>query len=110
MQRVVSSNDDIIVEKSSKEGEKDIVNNEVASIPVKAIDTNENNEEEIEFKENVAEGYIKDENVGSGNIILVVQMVGVVMLDLLRISLLKINQLRRLSHKNLVSLSMFIIG
>lgn len=63
---------DIIVEKSSKEGEKDIVNNEVASIPVKAIDTNENNEEEIEFKENVAEdieipeGHILDKN---GNIV-----------------------------------------
>lgn len=72
MQGLISSNDDIIVEKSSKEGEKDIVNNEVASIPVKAIDTNENNEEEIEFKENVAEdieipeGHILDKN---GNIV-----------------------------------------
>lgn len=44
MQGVVSSNDDMIVEKSKK---KDIVNNEVASIPAKAIDlTNENNEKE----------------------------------------------------------------
>ncbi|WP_298043008.1 hypothetical protein [uncultured Clostridium sp.] len=72
MQGLISSNEDIIVEKSSKEGEKDIVNNEVASIPVKAIDTNENNEEEIEFKENVAEdieipeGHILDKN---GNIV-----------------------------------------
>lgn len=76
MQGVVSSNDDIIVEKSSKEGEKDIINNEVASIPAKAIDvTNENNEEEIEFKENVAEdlvipeGYVLDKN---GNIVPVI--------------------------------------
>lgn len=72
MQGLISSNEDIIVEKSSKEGEKDIVNNEVASIPVKAIDTNENNEEEIEFKENLAEyieipeGHILDKN---GNIV-----------------------------------------
>lgn len=72
MQGLISSNDDIIVEKSSKEGEKDIVNNEVASIPAKAIDANENNKEEIEFKENVAEGliipegYVLDKN---GNVV-----------------------------------------
>ncbi|MCI9070942.1 hypothetical protein [Clostridium sp.] len=78
MQRVVSSNDDIIVEKSIKDGEKDIVNNEVASIPVevasipvevasipvKAIDvTNENNEEKIEFKENGAEELVIPEGL-----------------------------------------------
>ncbi len=63
MQRVVSSNDDII-EKSIKDGEKDIVNNEVASIPVKAIDvTNENNEEKIEFKENGAEELVIPEGL-----------------------------------------------